>query len=238
MTAGDIVHGFLRRHVRVLGSVLRVSTSEPVVVMTYDDGPEPGQTEGVLAALEARGATATFFLLGRRAQREPELVRRIAAEGHEIALHGYDHRPLSTFRRGELTSRLRDARAGLEDVAGVPVTWMRPPYGRQSPAAYLAIRRAGLIPVLWGATVLDGRDATTAERLASAMRGAAPGTILLCHDGRAGLDDGVDDGEIPPVDRGRLAGLVLDEFAARGLRGVSLADALVAGSAVRRAWFG
>lgn len=235
--SGTGIHGFLRSHVRIMSSVLSVDTEEPVVVLTYDDGPEPGQTERVLDALDHGGATATFFLLGGRAQRLPALVREIVAAGHEIALHGPDHRALNDFATADVTARTAAARSALEDIAGVAIRWMRPPYGRQSPRTYRAIRRTGLMPVLWSATSRDSVDVAEDDRIASAMRGAEKGTILLCHDGRAGVDDGVDDGEIPAFDRGALTRRILEEYAQRGLRGVSLQAALVTGAPRRGAWF-
>lgn len=234
---GGAVRGFLRRHVTLMGSVVAVETTEPIVVMTFDDGPEPGQTERVLDALDAHGASATFFMLSRRAVAERALVREVVERGHEIALHGHDHRPLNGFGAAEVHRRTASARAELEDVAGVAVRWMRPPYGRQSPRTYRAIRRAGLVPVLWGASNRDSAADDTATRLDAAMRVDA-GTILLCHDGRAGNEDGANDPPIPPFDRGDLTRRVLDAYAQRGLRGVSLEHGLQVGRARHRAWFG
>lgn len=238
MSVGASVHRFLRARVQIMGSVLSVRTDEPVVVMTFDDGPEPGQTDRVLAALDDRDAHGTFFMLSRRAQREPALVRAVVEAGHEVALHGVDHVSLNGLPSAEITRRTIAGKRQLEDVAQVGVRWMRPPYGRQSPRAYAAIRRAGLMPVLWGGTSLDSAEAPAEQRIASAMRFAAPGTILLGHDGRAGVEDGVDDGPITAFDRGVLVAGILEAFAARGLRGTSLERALVHGRARVGAWFG
>lgn len=238
MSLGTAVHGLLRSRVRVMGSVLAVQTSEPLVVLTFDDGPEPPQTEHVLDALAERGAHATFFMLVGRARRHPTLVHRIVEAGHEIALHGIDHRPLNAMPAAEVTRRTVAGRAELEDIAGVPVQWMRPPYGRQSPRTYRAIRGAGLMPVLWGGTNLDSTDAPDDSRLASAMRAAQPGAILLCHDGRAGPADGVDDGDIPPFDRGALTRRTLSALAERGMAATSLGRALDRGRPQLGAWFG
>ena len=64
----------------------------PVVAITFDDGPHPEGTPAVLEILAAAGACATFFVIGEQVQRRPELVRRILAGGHGLALHGYQHR--------------------------------------------------------------------------------------------------------------------------------------------------
>lgn len=237
MSAGTLVHSALRRHVRAMGSVVAVQTTEPVVVMTFDDGPEPPHTGRVLAALEQHGAHATFFMLSARARRHPEVVRAVVDAGHEVALHGIDHRPLNDMTPAEVQRRTRDGRAELEDVAGRPVRWMRPPYGRQSPRTYLAVRRAGLVPVLWGGSSRDSADTSTAARVASALDAVRPGRILLCHDGRAGPADGVHDPEIPAFDRGDLTRRILRAYADRGLAGTSLERALRAGRPRMGAWF-
>lgn len=234
---GAAIHRTLRRHVRLMGSVVSVNTAEPVVVLTYDDGPEPGQTEQVLSALAEHDATATFFMLSRRARAHPALVREVIGLGHEVGLHGRDHRPLNDFPADEVRERTSAGRRELEDIAGVEIRWMRPPYGRQSPRTYRAIRRAGLMPVMWGATSRDSVDGPEDARVASASLAEA-GTILLCHDGRAGVEDGVDDGEAEPFDRAALTRRILSGYAERGLRGVSLRDALNVGRARRGAWFG
>lgn len=229
---------FVRTHSAAIGSVLAVRTTEPHIVLTYDDGPQPGGTDRVLAALDELGATATFFVLVGRARRHPALLSQVVAAGHEIALHGVDHRSLTDFTPAEVTARTARGRAELEDLAGVEVRWMRPPYGRQTFATWRAIRRTGLEPVLWGPTLLDSRDASTEERLGRAMRDAKAGSILLAHDGFADASDGVDDGPEPMLDRGELNRLALSAYQRQGLVGRSLADALVAGTPLRGAWFG
>lgn len=71
--------------------VARVETTEPVVALTFDDGPTPGGTDAILAALAARGVRATFFLTGAETARHPEAARRIVAAGHQIANHSWSH---------------------------------------------------------------------------------------------------------------------------------------------------
>jgi peptidoglycan/xylan/chitin deacetylase (PgdA/CDA1 family)/glycosyltransferase involved in cell wall biosynthesis len=218
----------------VFRSVVGVRTDRPAVVLTLDDGPDPEWTPGILDALAARGATATFFVLLTRTRRHPELLRRIVAEGHEVALHGADHRRLTSFSRTDARRMLEEGRSELEAQIGIPVRWYRPPYGALSMSSWWAVRRSGMTPVLWTTSVLDGRDAAHGERLARATTGVRPGTILLAHDSRAGADDGVSDPAIAPFDRVALISDVLDEYDRRGLRTVSLEKALRSGRLRRR----
>ncbi|MEH3077167.1 MAG: polysaccharide deacetylase family protein [Quadrisphaera sp.] len=233
------VKRFVRRHSGVVGSVISLDRVPGRFALTYDDGPEPGGTDRVLEVLAQRGVTATFFVLVGRARREPGLLAEVVAGGHEVALHGLDHRALTGFSREEVLRRTRDGRAALEDLTGREVRWVRPPYGRQTLSSWRAVRAAGLEPVMWGGTTWDNREATTAERVGSAVRNASDGLVLLAHDGFAGCADGVDDGPAPQIDRGDLARRVLDAFDERGLRAGSVAELEAAGGSLRRgAWFG
>lgn len=232
--AGAVLRRVARTVSPVFRSVVGVRTGRPVVVLTLDDGPDPEWTPLILDELARRGATATFFVLLTRTRAHPELVRRIVADGHEVALHGADHRRLTAYPRADARRMLRDARAELEDAAGVPIRWYRPPYGALSPSRWWAVRRSGMTSVLWTTSVLDGRDAEHGERISRATSGIAAGAIVLAHDSRAGRADGVDDPEIAPFDRVALISDVLDEYDARGLTTVSLANALRAGGLRRR----
>jgi len=222
----------------LLGSAVEVRTDAPDVVLTFDDGPEPGGTDRVLGALAEAGAGATFFVLLTRVRRYPGLLDEIVAAGHEVALHGVDHRALPTLRPEEVGRLLRDGRAELEDAVGREVRWYRPPYGRQTVRNWRSATAAGMLPVLWGPTTWDWKtDVADAERVDKSMQGVAAGSIVLAHDGFAGPDDGACDGPPPTLDRGRLISAVLDGYAARGLRARSLGDALGDGSLVRETWF-
>ncbi|SDN92469.1 Peptidoglycan/xylan/chitin deacetylase, PgdA/CDA1 family [Actinomyces ruminicola] len=220
-----------------LGSVMSVRTRTPQVILTFDDGPLPGSTEPLAAVLAAHDAHATFFMLLTRARRSPGLVQELVRAGHEIALHGMDHRRVTTLRRRELTPWLRDARAELEDIAGVPVRWFRPPHGAQSPRSRLAAAAAGLSTVLWSGTTWDWKDVTHQERVARAMRDAVPGAILLAHDGAADACDLADEEPAAGVDKVALLTEVLTGLRARDLRAVALGPALAAGRPVRRLSF-
>jgi len=221
----------------VAGSAVSVRTDAPHVVLTFDDGPEPGGTDQVLAAMADVGASATFFVLLTRVRRHRSLLDEVIAAGHEIALHGADHRALPTLPAREVGRMVRDGRAELEDATGEQVRWFRPPYGRQTIRNWRAVTSAGLLPVLWGPTTWDWKDVSNADRVAHAQHGVTRGSIVLAHDGYATHDDGADDGPAPALDRGDLINGVLAGWADRGLVARSLRQALVEGQLVRESWF-
>ena len=219
------------------GSGIEVATTEPEVVLTYDDGPSPRGTREVLEALAERDATATFFVLTNRCRRYPEVLGEVLGAGHEIGLHGPDHRRLTDFNPVEVGRRTREARDDLQDRIGRCVRWFRPPYGRQTPEQWQETTACGLVSVSWTADTADWRTAGQEQRVQAALRAARPGAILLAHDAFADAADGVDDGAAPVVDRGDLTRRVADAFHAHGLRLRSLGGVLERGSEVRAPWF-
>ncbi|NEK57767.1 polysaccharide deacetylase family protein [Geodermatophilus sabuli] len=222
----------------LVGSAVELRTERPEVVLTFDDGPEPGGTDRILAALAAAGASATFFVLLTRVRRYRSLVDDVVAAGHEVALHGVDHRALPTLPPAEAARMIRAGKAELEDAVGRPVRWFRPPYGRQTGRNWAAAARADLLPVLWGPTLLDWTDARDDQRVARSQDGVQKGSIVLAHDGFAGPEDGACDGPPPVLDRGHLVTAVLAGYADRGLTARSLGQALDGGGRLVRApWF-
>lgn len=222
-----------------LGSVRSVRTDHSQVILTYDDGPDPASTPPVLEALRSAGATATFFVLMTRVRRHPGTLREVVAEGHEVALHGWQHSRLTAVRTSEIRSRAAASRGELEDAVGQPVRWFRPPYGAQSPRTWAAIRSAGLEPVMWSASTRDSRPGPPSAMLEAAMVGIQAGAIILCHDSQATAEDGAEPAPRADVERGTLARELTRRLAGQGLAAVSLSSALAAGGTLRKsAWFG
>jgi peptidoglycan/xylan/chitin deacetylase (PgdA/CDA1 family) len=153
------------------------------VALTFDDGPHPEGTPAVLDRLAALGWRATFFLLGTAVRRHPEVAAAVAAAGHEVAVHGDEHRNHLAHGPAWVAADLDRATAAIVAATGVRPQWFRPPYGVLTGGTLRAARRRSLTPVLWTAW---GRDweRTTPERVVGALRpGLRPGATLLLHDG-------------------------------------------------------
>jgi peptidoglycan/xylan/chitin deacetylase (PgdA/CDA1 family) len=151
--------------------------------LTFDDGPDPASTPAFLDLLAEHCRTATFFVLGAQAVAHPALIRRIAGEGHELAVHGWTHRCTLAVPPGRLTRELRAARTAVEDVSGTAIARYRPPYGVLDAEAVLACRSLGLTPVLWTAWGREWeRAATPATIVATIQRTLRPGGTILLHD--------------------------------------------------------
>ncbi len=153
------------------------------IALTFDDGPHPAGTSAVLDMLAAEGVSATFYLVGEQVVRWPALAARIAAEGHEIGLHGYRHTLLLRREPRALARDLDRAAAVIEDATGATPRSYRPPYGVFSMAALMLVRRRGWAPQLWSRWGRDwGRRERASDIARRATAGLRGGDVILLHD--------------------------------------------------------
>jgi peptidoglycan/xylan/chitin deacetylase (PgdA/CDA1 family) len=183
------------------------------VALTFDDGPDPRSTPLFLDELRRLDCSATFFVLGEMLGLDPALGRRLVAEGHEIAVHGWRHDNALTVRPGRSATEIRRTADLITAVTGVEPTWYRPPYGVLSAETLVQARRCGLRPVLWSAW---GKDWTASATASSVMAALEPdlrgGAAVLLHDS--------DHTGAPDSWRSALAALpeLVDRCRAAGLR--------------------
>lgn len=184
------------------------------VSLTFDDGPDLEVTPRVLDLLEAAGARATFFCIGRRAEACPDLAAEIARRGHRVENHTYRHpNAFAFYLPPGLQEEIGRAQDVLERITGRRPRYFRPPAGFRNPFVDWMLHRSGLKLVSWtrrGFDALERDPGRIARRL---LRGLAPGDVLLLHDGLA-LRDGGNPVVLEVLPR------VLDALAARGLRSV------------------
>ncbi|HUG13295.1 MAG TPA: polysaccharide deacetylase family protein [Opitutaceae bacterium] len=177
-------HLFAARAQGIVRLHRKFTTTQREVWLTIDDGPDPEDTPRILDLLAAHDARATFFVIGESAARHPELVRAIAAAGHEVAHHTHTH-PLAWFwcsPPSRVHRELDLATATLRACGAEPVRF-RPPAGIRNPWLGSAMRERGLTGIGWTASGLERRrgDAeAVSERL---MKRLTPGAILLVHEG-------------------------------------------------------
>ncbi len=155
------------------------------VALTFDDGPNEPYTSRLLDTLADRGVRATFFQVGRCAERFPEVTRRVVADGHVLGNHSYGHRARSYLTDPAQVDEISRGRHALRDVAGVDPLLYRPPWLCHWPWVLAGVRAGG-------AQVVSGTFVHPFEVLqpdplrltAGALRRARPGAILIAHDGR------------------------------------------------------
>lgn len=169
-----------RRWRRVPG--LEAVSAEAGAVLTFDDGPDPQGTPPVLDALAAAEAKATFFVLGRHVSEQPQLVREMVAQGHEIALHGMEHRRHDLLSASEAERELSAGIEAIEGATGRRPAWYRPPFGASSPTLAELCEELGLGLAYWNAWGQDWEDSPPRRIAALVRRDLEPGAIVLLHD--------------------------------------------------------
>jgi peptidoglycan-N-acetylglucosamine deacetylase len=214
---------------RAIGTITQITTQEPIAALTFDDGPDPVWTPQLLSLLEAHGARATFFMVGSRAQRHRDVVRRVAAGGHAIGNHSWDH---PSFPRIPASERRRQIRACGQALAPYGCRLFRPPYGHQTIETRFDALRAGYDVVTWSIETQDWETNAAQEIIERVDGRLRPGSIILFHDG---LMDALD---ARYFDRGgtvEAVALLLQRFAGR-MAFVTLPELLRRGRPHREYW--
>ena len=185
---------------------------EKYVALTFDDGPWPETTEQLLDGLAERGAKATFFLIGSKAELHPEIVRRMAAEGHAIGIHTWSHTPgFPMLRSGAMAADILRCRESLREITGVETDLFRPPYGVTNPMVARAVKRTGSRCVGWSIRSLDTLRQRSREAVARRIRRRlGDGKVILLHDDRPGAE--------------RLLAMVLNDLQRGGYRTATVCE--------------
>lgn len=178
---------------RICGiGVLRRGKPGARIALTFDDGPDPRYTPQLLDLLQEHGVKATFFVLGSKAEKYPDLVRRIYLEGHQIGIHNYTHLSNWLMTPGQVREQHVERSADIvERIVGERPVFYRPPWGIVNAGDLFSLRKSYRI-VLWSVMGWDWRRSMDAERLTRRlMRNIKPGSIVLLHDSgdTAGADE-------------------------------------------------
>ena len=198
--------------------VVRGPAASPSVALTFDDGPHPDETPRVLDALGELAVSATFFVVGERAERHPDLVRRMAREGHLVGSHSYSHAPPASTSAASLVGEARRTAALLLELTGSPCTLFRPPLGKLTASKLVGLLAEGQTIALWS---VDPRDYSA--RSVDEVRGAferrplVAGDVVLLHDVRPLAREVLP--WLVPATRARGLGFArLDRWLTRGAR--------------------
>jgi peptidoglycan/xylan/chitin deacetylase (PgdA/CDA1 family) len=200
--------------------VWRVETTQPLVALTFDDGPVPGQTSVALDLLARHHARATFFMIGERAAAHPELVEKVRRGGHEVGNHAYaDRRTLGLPEEEFRADLLR-----TEEVLGLKgrIKVYRPPSGLISPTQLAIVRGQGYRCVMGSAYPYDPMGPPASYIRWLVTKNLAPGVIVALHDGIPEASETLD----------ALEG-ILEAGERKGLRFVTVSELLAASSAAR-----
>jgi len=196
------------------------------IALTFDDGPDPEVTLPVLDLLDRYRATATFFCIGARAQRHPDLCREIVRRGHAVENHSQHHRHhFATFGPRRMAREIEAGQDALATITDQRPRFFRPTAGLRNPFLEPILARHGLHLASWTRRSYDTCNRDALDVTARLTRALAAGDILLLHDGNAARTVAG-----TPVILAALPRL-LDALAAAGLRTITLRSALALATA-------
>lgn len=153
------------------------------VALTFDDGPDPDQTPKILEILAEKNVKATFFVIGKKALRHPDLLRQIVDDGHEIANHSFSHSYfIAFFSRRRLTKDLGDCNDAIFDATGKKPAFFRPPFGVTNPRYGNAIQENGMISIGWSLRSFDTQAKSKYALIDKVISTVKKGDIILLHD--------------------------------------------------------
>jgi peptidoglycan/xylan/chitin deacetylase (PgdA/CDA1 family) len=211
--------------------IYSVPVAEPLVALTFDDGPDPEFTPRVLEILATFGLKATFMVMGYNAMHHPALLNEVVAAGHEIGNHTWTHRDFSTLDPAETAYEIRRGREVIEELTTRKVQYFRPPRGEMSGVAVRLVAEEGNDLLMWSVTgSVHGREHPT-EVNAFVLSHLKPGAIVDYHDGIGrGTFDRTNAGARSLIARrnAEIRGLpkLLDESLARGFQYLRVSDLL------------
>lgn len=159
--------------------VPKPGAQQKLVALTFDDGPHPDYTGPLLDGLKERGVKATFFLVGTQIQYAPELVPRMAQEGHQIGVHTYSHVPVNGLEQEEFRLQVEGTRRLICSLLGERELWLRPPYGILDENAQ---NWADGPIILWSVDPEDWKDNKVKRIKEHIVAHVRDGDIILMHD--------------------------------------------------------
>lgn len=161
--------------------ICRKKTDKLLMSITFDDGPSEF-TPRILEVLEKHQIKATFFLIGKHAERSPEMVRHIHNQGHTIGNHTYSHSPLfDLWPAKRMADDIAKCSRIITDLTNKKTVLFRPPFGVTNPPLAKAVKKNTLTTIGWSLRSLD--TVKSADKLQKKLlRKSGPGKIILLHD--------------------------------------------------------
>ncbi len=163
--------------------IRRVITNEPLIAITFDDGPSPEFTPKILDILKGYNVQASFFVVGKHVKEYPEIVLRMYNEGHDIGNHTYDHINVPTTPAPVLSSQLMATNIEVMKVTGEHPLYVRPARGMYDARFRRLVELMGMQTVLWSLSSQDWRGSMSPEQMINRLLSrVTPGDIILFHD--------------------------------------------------------
>lgn len=195
-------------------TITQISTAHKIIALTIDDGPHYKTTPEILAVLKEKNVHATFFVLGANVDERPDILAQEAAEGHEIAIHGYHHNSLVGISQLRIKEELSKTEEAIRKVLPLRPVLFRPPGGEYNDTVLTIAKEKGYSIVLWN---IDPKDWTRPPVQAvrdNVLKAIAPGSIILLHDGQY------------PLPTPKALALIIDQLREQGYDFVTVSELL------------
>lgn len=192
---------------------LHAFAAEKLVALTFDDGPSPQYTERLLDILKKNNVHATFFVIGKNAEKYPKIVAREHTEGHEIGSHTWSHPNLKNISQKKMEAERDKTDAIIKKITGETPKFLRPPYGNEN-AKVRAVWNRPLIN--WSVDTLDWKYRSKKHNIAAVNEQTKEGSIILFHDIHKTSVDSIQS--------------VIDNLKAKGYKFVTVSELLAAGN--------
>lgn len=163
------------------------------IAITFDDGPGEEGTEEILQSLAEYDAKATFFMLSQSAEKYPDLAKKVADQGHEIANHSITHPDLKKVDEGQAKEEIETSKETITDITGKEPTLFRPPYGSYSETVTDIAAESNQNIVLWSLDTRDWESLNAEQMYENVVDNTKPGSIILMHDIHHATADAVPD---------------------------------------------
>ncbi len=157
-------------------------TEKKTVALTFDDGPHPIKTRKVLDVLKKHDVKATFFIIGENAQKNPEIVQEIAAMGHEIGNHTFDHKSVYKLPEKTLVESVKKCENIIKQITGQKTVLFRPPEGFMNDGIASAMQKQGYDVILWRVDTYDWKGRSAIDIYKTVTQNVKCGDIILMHD--------------------------------------------------------
>lgn len=158
-----------------------IPSSDPIIALTFDDGPDQEYTPKVLDIVKQYGVSATFFCLGSQVVKNPHVAVQLVEDGHQIANHTWTHPHAADVSTSELLREIAKTADIIETITTIRTRWFRPPFGEITKAQLSAIVEWGYQVVLWTVDSLDWSGLTGPQIVERVLPSLANGVILLSH---------------------------------------------------------
>ncbi|MGW4705862.1 polysaccharide deacetylase family protein, partial [Streptomyces sp. NPDC004285] len=161
---------------------LSVSGTGRSMVLTFDDGPDPRYTPGILETLRHYDCRAMFFVCGEMAVDNQDLLREMDADGHVVGNHSWSHPLIPKLKPSRIRDELGSTSEVVERAIGAAPLWYRAPYGAWNKHSFEIGAELGMEPLAWTVDTLDWTEPGTGPIVRRVLDGAAPGVVVLSHD--------------------------------------------------------